>query len=59
MNNIPPIGVIIPKYDNLNIDIKYKEPEKKNIPLMIKYATIFKSTENILEIIPIRIRLSA
>ena len=45
----------MPKYDILYIDIIYKEPEKRIIPLMIKYATIFKSTENILLIIPIKI----
>mgnify|MGYP006932693009 CR=1 FL=1 len=56
MNNVPPIGVIIPKYDNLYIDIKYKEPEKRIIPQIIKYATIFKSTENVFAIIPIKIR---
>lgn len=59
MNNVPPIGVIIPKYDNLYIDIIYKEPEKRIIPQIIKYATIFKSTENVFAIIPIKIRPSA
>ena len=56
MNNVPPIGVIIPKYDNLYIDIIYKEPENRIIPQIIKYATIFKSTENVFAIIPIKIR---
>ena len=55
MNNVPPIGVIIPKYDNLYIDIIYKEPENRIIPQIIKYATIFKSTENVFAIIPIKI----
>ena len=45
----------MPKYDILYIDIIYKEPEKRIIPLMIKYATIFKSTENILLIILVQV----
>ncbi len=49
----------MPKYDSLYIDIIYKEPEKRIIPQIIKYATIFKSTENVFAIIPIKIRPNA
>ena len=49
----------MPKYDSLYIDIIYKEPEKRIIPQIIKYATIFKSTENVFAIIPIKIRPKA
>ena len=43
INDKPPSGAIIPMKEYLNIDIKYSEPEKNTIPVIIRYPETLRS----------------